>query len=322
MNRLLSVGITTRDRPDALRACIESLARIAHLDPEIIVFDDGSRPSVEVQLQPTQTPARLRILRDDASPGYITGRNRLVRASSSPFVLLLDDDTRLLSGASIERALAVLRDDPSIAAVGFAQAEADGRPWPASMQPSTATVPVVVPSYIGFAHLLRRDVFLQLSGYRESFRFYGEEKDFCLRLLDAGYRTVYIPDALVAHVSDRASRSAQRYLRFVARNDCLNTLYNDPLTRAAWMLPARIALYFRMRRAWKIADPWGWLWLGRELLSNLPAVLAERQPVSRRTIALWKTLKTTETRYATAAGDSSISDRRLDIAAAGTSHVR
>jgi len=297
MNRVLSVGITTRDRPEALRACVESLSLIAHLDPEIQIFDDGSETAVEKQLEGIRLALPVQVLRDASVPGYIAGRNRLVRSASAPFVLLLDDDTKLLSGSGIEVALQVLRDDPSVAAIGFAQAEADGRPWPRTMQPSPAAAPAIVASYIGFAHLLRRDVFLKLSGYRESFKFYGEEKDYCLRLLDAGYRTVYLPDALVAHVSDRASRSAQRYLRYVARNDCLNTLYNDPLTRVAWMLPARIALYFRMRHGWKIEDPWGWVWLGRELLAGLPDVVAQRRPVSRRTITTWQALRKTETRY-------------------------
>jgi GT2 family glycosyltransferase len=296
--RTISIGITTRDRPEALRACIESLALIAHHDPEVIVFDDGSDVPVDKQLEGTKGLPRIMIIRDTSSPGYICGRNRLVRESSAPVVLLLDDDTRLLTARSVESALAVLADDPSVAAVGFAQAESDGRPWPASMQPSSSATPVVVPSYIGFAHLVRRDVFLRLSGYRESFKCYGEEKDYCLRLLDAGYRTVYLPDALVAHVSDRASRSPQRYLRFVARNDCLNTLYNDPLARLAWMLPARIALYFRMRRGWRIEDPWGWVWLGRELIARLPDVVAHRRPVSRETIAKWQALRKTPTAYA------------------------
>jgi GT2 family glycosyltransferase len=297
MTRALSIGITTRDRRDALRTCVESLAILGHLDPEIIIFDDGSSVAVEQQLEGLRSTADLTILRDASSPGYICGRNRLMRAATAPFVLLLDDDTRILNASGIEHAIEILRNDSSVAAVGFAQAEADGRSWPAGMQPSTASTPVVVPSYIGFAHLLRKDVFLRLSGYRESFKFYGEEKDYCLRLLDAGYRTIYLPDALVAHLSDRASRSPQRYLRFVARNDCLNTLYNDPLTRAAWMLPARFALYFRMRRGWKIDDPWGWAWLLRELLTNAPSIAANRRPVSRRTIAYWRTLKKTQVPY-------------------------
>ena len=294
MSRLLTVGITTRNRPSALGACLASMSVIANLDPEVLVFDDASTPPA-VAAGASAVP--VRVIRDEAGPGYIVGRNRLVKEAQGQFVLLLDDDTRLLSMGSIETAVGVMQADPRVAAVAFAQAEADGRPWPADMQPSTAKEPSVVPSFIGFAHLLRRAAFLELAGYRETFEFYGEEKEFCLRLIEAGYKTVYLPGALVAHVIDGASRDRRRYLRCVSRNDCLNTLYNDPITRVVWMLPARFALYFRMRRSWKIADPWGWAWLARDVALRMPGVWKQRRPVSRATLARWRLLRDHQTAY-------------------------
>jgi GT2 family glycosyltransferase len=260
---------------------------IEHLDPEVLVFDDGSQPPAAGQ----DAASAARVIRDAASPGTIVGRNRLVREASSEFVLLMDDDARLIDAGSIDEGIGVLRSDETIGAVAFAQAEADGRPWPASMQPSIVQVPCLVPSFIGFAHLIRRDRFLAVGGYREVFGFYGEEKEFCLRLLDAGSHTVYLPQALVAHVIDPRSRDRRRYLRLVARNDCLNTLLNDPFMRLVWMLPARYALYFRMRRGWKIRDPWGGLWLLQEIVAHLPGVWKARRPVSRGTLREWRALR-------------------------------
>ena len=308
MTRLLAVGITTRNRPDSLSASLASLRAIAHLDPEILIFDDGSEPDVAPQ---AVTPIIMpRVIRDAASPGYIVGRNRLVREARAEFVLLMDDDARLIDAKAVEDAIAILRQDDEVGAVAFAQAEADGRPWPAAMQPSTADVPTLVPSFIGFAHLLRRDRFLALGGYREAFGFYGEEKEFCLRLLDAGQHTVYLPGALVAHVVDPKSRDRRRYLRFVARNDCLNSLYNDPFTRMVWMLPARYLLYFRMRRGWNIRDPWGGVWLLRDIVGRLPAVWKARRPVARGTLKEWRALRVESRAYR---GPSGIRDRGSDV---------
>jgi hypothetical protein len=159
------------------------------------------------------------------------------------------------------------------------------------MQPGRGTTPCYVPAFIGFGHLLRKDVFLALGGFRERFEFYGEEKDFCLRLLEAGYRTVYLPDARIVHAPDPAGRCPRRYLRQVTRNDCLYTLYNEPLHRLCWRLPARLFLYFRMRRHWNIADPWGWLWVVREIVMSIGTVRIERQPVSTKTLVLWGQLQ-------------------------------
>jgi GT2 family glycosyltransferase len=292
MTPALTIGITTKNRPEALQACLQSLAILRDLNPEILIFDDASSPAAD-----PGGAEGAEILRDDSGPGYIVGRNRLVRAARAPAVLLLDDDTRLLSRDSVERALAVFDADPQVAAIAFAQGESDGRAWPAAMQPSSATFPCVVASFIGFAHLLRRDVFLDLGGYQESFIYYGEEKDFCLRLLDAGYRTVYLPDARVAHLTAPAGRSQTRYLRFVVRNDCLNALYNDPVPRVFWTVAARYLLYFRMRHGWRIRDPWGWVWIARELMRLLPTVAATRRPVSRATLRAWRSLRRAPVAY-------------------------
>lgn len=299
--RRLTVGITTRDRNASLQRCVDSLRHIEHLDPEIVVFDDASAEPVSKTLR---TQSRVRIIRDDRGPGNIVGRNTLMRAASAPAVLLLDDDAALIDGKGVERALEILTRDRQVAAVAFAQADQQGEPWPEMMQPARGQAPRYAAAFIGFAHLLDRDVFSALGGYRERFVFYGEEKDYCLRLLDTGYRVVYLPDALVMHAQDAAGRSSQRYLRYVTRNDCLNALYNEPLWRAAWLVPARLALYFRMRARWGIHDPAGLRWLLAELRANARPALEERRPVSRRTRAAWRRLRDTQAPYGAAHGQA------------------
>ena len=286
MNPRLTIGIQTRNRPDALRACLRSLELVAHLDPEILVFDDGSEPPADQAVG--EPDARVRFIRGPAA--CATGRNRVVREAAAEFVLLLDDDTRLLDAEAVIAALDAIAADRAIGAVAFAQANADGSPWPAAMQPSPAQAPAVISSFIGFAHLVRRSAFLELGGYRDIFEYHGEEKELCLRLFDAGYSVVYLPDARIAHVTDPASRNARKYLRLVSRNDCLNSLYNDPPERVLWMVPARLALYFRMRRGWKIHDPGGGWWVVREVVRCFPRVWRDRRPVSRATLRRWRAL--------------------------------
>jgi GT2 family glycosyltransferase len=296
-----SIGITTRNRPASLARCIASLGSLVHLDPEVLVFDDGSDPPAS---DAVGAHAHVRVIRDERAPGYIVGRNALVAAASYPLVLLLDDDTALLENGAVEAALAVMARDPDVAAVGFAQANADGSPWPESMQPARGHEPRYAAAYIGFAHLLRRDVFMRLGGYRGSFVHYGEEKDYCLRLLDAGYHIVYLPGALLLHLPDPAGRSRQRYLRYVVRNDMLQAFYNEPLGRAVWVLPLRFLAYFRMRRHWGIDDPRGWWWVLTEVAGTARRTRGERHPVSRRTLAEWRRLRDHHVAYGGPGGRS------------------
>ncbi len=292
---LLTVGITTRNRERSLQRCLESLRHISHLSPEILVFDDASDVRVTTTIAPQP---RLRVIRDDRGPGNIVGRNTLMSEAAGGAVLLLDDDAALLEGAGVERALEILSRDGEVAAVAFAQANPDGRPWPETMQPARGQSSRYIAAYIGFAHLLRRDVFLRLGGYRESFVFYGEEKEYCLRLLDHGLGVVYLPDALVIHAQDESGRTPQRYLRYVTRNDCLNALYNEPLRRLVWLVPARLALYFRMRARWDVDDPGGLRWVVKEVAANARDAWRVRKPVSRRTLAAWRRLRDSDAPYA------------------------
>lgn len=286
----LTIGITTRHRPQALVRLVESLSLLAEFQPRVIVFDDGSEPAAAQTLAAVATELSIDVLRDDTHAAYIRGRNRIVRMAGTPYVLLLDDDAVILAAAPVREALRVLDGDPSVAAVGFAQAEADGQPWPIAMQPGRATVPALVPAYIGFAHLLRADAFLAHGGYREMLVFYGEEKELCIRLWNDGLKVVYLPDALIAHVPDPGGRSDSRYVRFAIRNDCLFSILNEPFPLPLASIPVRLRRYRKMARSVSNGDPGGFRWLLGELLRAFPAAWRERRAVSWKTLRQWRHL--------------------------------
>jgi GT2 family glycosyltransferase len=275
---------------------------LAPLVSRIIVFDDASdQPAADLLAGAVPPGLELTVIRDEGKVGNIVGRNRIMKAASTPYVLLVDDDAVMFTVGSVASAAAVLDRDPSVSAVGFAQAEADGRPWPEPMQPGRGTRPAYVTAYIGFAHLLRRETFLGLGGYRESFVFYGEEKDYCLRLLDAGHRVVYLPDALVGHLPDPGGRTATRYVRFVIRNDCLHSLYNEPWPIVAISLPLRFWRYRRMKADFG-AESGGVRWILNELRRTLPDIRRNRRAVSWATFWEWRRLARTIVPYSSAGG--------------------
>jgi len=293
----LTIGITTRNRPAALERCVQSLELLRAIAPRVLVFDDASQsPAEPIVRQASPRGLEFTVIRDDRGIGNIAGRNRLMREAATPYVLLLDDDAVILGAEPIQRAMRLLAADAEITAVAFAQGEADGRPWPERMQPARAERPVYVAAFIGFAHLLRREMFLELGGYREKLVFYGEEKDFCVRALDAGRRVVYLPDAIVGHVPDPAGRSVSRYVRFVIRNDCLYSLHNEPWPLAAVSLPVRLWRYRGMKGS--NPDAGGLRWIARELLSSFSHLRRDRRPVSWATIREWRRLSRRAVPYA------------------------
>jgi len=235
--------VTSRNRHRRLTACLSSLAMLGDLVSAVVAVDDGGDVPVRDALGPLpgDVAGKLTILRQPHVRGNIPRRNEAMRAAASAEVLLLDDDTELLDPETIRHGLALMDRDSRLAAVGFAMADADGSLLPAGLQPSPANYVCYVPAYIGFAHLIRRAAFEQVGGYRDVFKRHGEEKECCLRLLDAGYSVVFVPDPPIVHHIDPGGRNLKRYLRTIVRNDCLGAMYNEPLPVALASIPVRLA---------------------------------------------------------------------------------
>jgi GT2 family glycosyltransferase len=289
----LTVGITTRNRLPSLVRCVKSLALLGDLASRVIVVDDASDEPVAGPLAAAfpHLAGTLQVVRRDAGGGYIAARNSIMQLAATEYVLSLDDDAYLIDGEGIGRALALMERHPSVAAVACAQAEADGSPWPAGMQPAKVSYACDVAAFIGFASVIRRSAFFEVGGYREPLHFYGEEKDLSVRLWNAGYRVVYMPDVRVAHVVDPSGRSPSRYVRYAIRNDCLFALYNEPLPVAVVSVPLRLARYFSMSRGH--SDPGGFRWIVRDVARLLPSVLRDRRPVSWKGFLHWRHVQRT-----------------------------
>ena len=284
----LTIGVVTRNRPASLGECLRSLAVIGDALAEVIVVDDTSETAIDSAFVglPPSVAAKLRVIKQTANEGYIVARNTTMREASTDYVMLMDDDAALVEGGSIHDALRLLDAHPRVGAIACAMAERDGSPWPAVTQAAPVNYTCYVPTYIGFAHLLRRQLFVELGGYRDSFHFYGEEKDYCLRLIDAGFDVVYMPSARVVHAPDPSGRDRTRYVRYVIRNDCLFSLYNEPLPLALLTLPLRLGRYRSMTRDFD--DKGGFTWIVREIARLVPSIFAGRRPVSWTTIRRWR----------------------------------
>ena len=152
MTRTLSIGITTKDRPRHF-ARASSRSRCS-----IICLQRFSFTTMDRRFLLNASSGRWRRPSESSSNDHATDWSPAAIVWSPPpartLVLLLDDDARLLTAEAVERAIETIRRDPRVGAVAFAQAEADGRPWPAEMQPSRATSASLVASFIGFAHLV------------------------------------------------------------------------------------------------------------------------------------------------------------------------
>jgi GT2 family glycosyltransferase len=183
MNPVASLVIPTSNRARELRDLLRS-AYAQTVPLEVLVMDDGDSEASGEMIRREFPQVRHHRLGFGKGPAF--QRNRGVELASCDIVFSLDDDSVLVS-STVEQTLAEF-DDTRIGAIGI--------PLVNVLQDRTirqrapdASCSWVAHAFIGAAHAVRRDAFLQVGGYREHFFFMGEEGDLCLRMMQAGYVT-------------------------------------------------------------------------------------------------------------------------------------
>lgn len=220
---LASVVITTKNRRDELRGAVES-ALSQSVPAEVLVMDDGSTDGSSEMMRNEYPSVRLES--SDRSFGLIVQRNRAARLAAAGIIFSIDDDAFFTSPYTVEQTLAEF-DDPRVGAVAIPFTEPRKSPVVHQRSPSAGRI-FVTDTFIGTAHALRRDLFLSLGGYRESLVHQGEESDFCLRMLEAGY-VVRLGSADLIHHMESPLRDRRRMIFYGRRNDVLFAWHNVPL---------------------------------------------------------------------------------------------
>ncbi|HEY0946197.1 MAG TPA: glycosyltransferase [Opitutaceae bacterium] len=209
----IGIGISTRDRWDDLQLTLARLEQAGmHRCAAVLVIDDGSKQPVTAGLR--ERFPWVHFERSEESRGYIAQRNRLARELGTTLYLSLDDDSFVESG-DIEAAAEWLMQRPDVAAVCFSIIQGAD-----TVNVDTRTFqPAPIRFYIGCAHLVKRELFLELGGYREALEHLCEEVQFALAAARRDYRIWHYPYVVVRHLRSRAGRDHARAQRLLTRND-------------------------------------------------------------------------------------------------------
>jgi glycosyltransferase involved in cell wall biosynthesis len=217
-----SLVITSKNRKEELRAALRSVL-CQTVQPEVIVIDDGSTDGTPDMVRAEFPEATLH--RFDQSRGLIVRRNNGALLAQGKVIFSIDDDAAFSTPRVLEQTLAEF-DSPRIGAVAMPYIEPQKGNRVLQRAPSRDGL-WVTDTFIGTAHALRRDLFLKLGGYREHFIHQGEEPDYCIRMLSAGY-LVRLGRADVIYHYESPSRDFRRMDFFGRRNDLLFAWHNVP----------------------------------------------------------------------------------------------
>lgn len=226
---LVSIVIPTKDHVETLDACVMSIAQKATYANYEIVFVENNSEDQETFAYYETLPERVAAAsggkgaaRVEWWPGefnYSQIINFGVEHAKGDYLLLLNNDTEVISSDFIEEMMGYLQR-PDAGVVGAKLYFADhlvqhagilvgvrgalahaNQDFSAKREGylARAVRPGNFSAVTGACQMVRRDVFEQVGGYNEEFAVGFNDADFCLRVWEAGYRTIFTPYAELYH---------------------------------------------------------------------------------------------------------------------------
>jgi GT2 family glycosyltransferase len=230
----LSYCVVNTNGREYLLACLEAIERThpEDVEREILVLDnaseDGSADAVRA------LGGEIRLIALDRRTGKGENDSTLMREASGRYCLLLNEDSELRPGA-VEALLAVLEREPKAAAATPQLLDSDGRPVPCAWR-----FPGIETAAVGglFLHkrltvqssgrevrrvdwaqssalMVRREAAAEVGYMDPEFFVYYDECDFAKRLRDAGWHSLFVPQAEAVHHDQLSTDLAKGLPRIV-----------------------------------------------------------------------------------------------------------
>ena len=248
----LSYCVVNTSQPELLVRGLDAIARERESLPfatEVLVLDNGSRDGSAQAAH--EHPAVDETIALDQRRGKALNDSELLRRARGRYALLLNEDSELRPGATLALWRA-LQERPEAACAGARLLRPDG-----AEQASAWRFPTPLTALAGalFMHrllnvqsrgertrevdwcqsaalLVRREAAEQVDYLDPDFFVYSDEVDFARRLRDAGWRSVYVPQAVAVHheqlSTDRFPSGGSSKWRATATCTCASTTPPPP----------------------------------------------------------------------------------------------
>lgn len=230
----VDVIVCVHNALEDVRTCLESVLEFTGRPYRLILVDDGSGQETSDFLAAFAAEHAAELIRHEEARGYTKSANAGLKHACSKYQVLLNSDT-VVTPYWLERLVMCAEADPNVGLVGplsntaswqsIPEVEYDGD-WAANELPSRGAIQrmselvakysaQVYPSIVflnGFCMLIKRDVLEDVGLFDEgSFeQGYGEENDFCLRAVEAGWQVRIADDAYVYHSQSRSYSNERR----------------------------------------------------------------------------------------------------------------
>lgn len=237
----LSIIIVSYNVKYLLEQCLRSVFRACDgVETEVLVVDNASSDGSYEYLH-ARFP-QIRLVKNEENVGFSRANNVAIRKSHGEYVLLLNPDT-LVAECTLRRCVAYLDENPRVGAVGVKMLNPDGTFAPESRRglptPMTsfykmvglahifpmsrtfgkyymryldADAPAEIEVISGAFFMVRRTALDSAGLLDETFFMYGEDIDLSYRLLQHGWKNVYLPERILHYKGESTVKSSYRYV--------------------------------------------------------------------------------------------------------------
>jgi len=278
----VTVSVLTYNRLSVLRESLSTLCSINYTPLEIIVVDNRSEDGT-AQMVKTDFP-EVHLFQMERNIG-VAARNVGIKMASSEIVITLDDDILGLEGEGIRSILSIFESREDIGAicfkvVGYYTGEVCN--WCHHYKKEEFyNKEFVTDEITEGAVAFRKSALLQSGLYPEHFFISYEGADLLVRLLEAGYKTIYSPKICVRHRNASEGRKSWRRYYFDTRNQIWFVVRNYPFTWGIkYLLRGLTAMFL-----YSIRDRFLRYWVKGivDAIKSIIKVAKDRRPISPAT---------------------------------------
>jgi GT2 family glycosyltransferase len=271
----LSIVIVSYNVKCFLEQCLKSVEKaVANLDAEIFVVDNNSSDGSQLMIK-EKFPA-VQFIENKDNVGFAKANNQAIKIATGDFVLLLNPDT-LVEEDTFHKCVHFLENHPDAGALGVKMINGNGEFLPESKRglplPNVAFYKIfglakLFPksekfgsyhlSYLdkeqinsvevlsGAFMMIKKEVLDKIGLLDESFFMYGEDIDLSYRIMQAGYKNYYFPEARIIHYKGESTKKGSLNYVFVFYKAMQLFVKKHFVTKNAFMnILINFAIWFR-----------------------------------------------------------------------------
>lgn len=272
----VDIIIVTWNGRDFLEPCLDAVKQLSYPDYSVIVVDNGSTDGTVELLK--QAYPNVQCIELDKNTGFCHANNVGIAAAKGDYVALLNNDTKV-SSSWLSALVNALEDRPDYGFASSAMRQMNapntidrvadafstaGFMWALGANETAETYPQPMDIFAASAGaaLYRKAALDTVGTFDERYFAYVEDIDLSWRLQHAGFRGIYLPNAIVYHYGSGTSQGRKNpwVVRQTVRNLWLTMSKNIPVMTGMRMAP-RIFIYhlywmFRFRCVWSYMRGW------------------------------------------------------------------